>query len=66
MVFDLAILTLNEVIKHRGEAMYISLIDFSWYCAKRNDFKLFNHSLLDYNYMHQLWNYVYYISTKID
>ena len=24
---------------HRGEAMCISLIDFSWYCTKRNGFK---------------------------
>ena len=52
---------------HRGEAMDISVIDFQWYCTKRNGFKYFNHSSFDYHYMHQLWNYIYYmhISSKI-
>ena len=26
------------LLTHRGEAMYISLIDFSWHCTKSNDF----------------------------
>ena len=47
---------------HSGEAMYISLIDFSWYCPKRNGFKWFNHSSFDYDYMHQLWTYIFTIS----
>ena len=51
---------------HRGEAMYISVIDFQWYCMKRKGFQWFSHSSFDYDYMHQLWNYIYYISTKID
>ena len=50
----------------QGEAMYISVIDFQWYCTKRNGFQWFSHSSFDYDYMLQLWNYIYYISTKID
>ena len=30
------------------------------------DFKQFIHSSFDYNYIHQLQNYIYYIYTKID
>ena len=52
---------------HRGEVVDISVTDLQWYCTKRNGFKYFNHSSFDYHYMHQLWNYIYYmyISSKI-
>ena len=45
--------------------MYISVIDFQRYCTRRNGFQLLNHSSLDYYYMHHLWNYIYYISSKM-
>ena len=63
---DVLIILLLLFMVHRGEAMYISVIDFQWYCTQRNGFQWFSHSSFDYDYMHQLWNYIFYISTKID
>ena len=52
---------------HRGEAMYISVIDSIYFAHKDLVFgSLAIHHAIDYDYMHQLWNYIYYyISTKI-
>ena len=52
---------------HRGEAMhfidwFLMILHIIW---KRNGFKWFNHSSFYYDYIHQLWNYIYYVSTKI-
>ena len=38
------------------ENMYISVINFQWYCSQRNGFQWFDHSSFDYDYMNQLWN----------
>ena len=50
---------------HRGEAMYISLIDFQWTSTETKSFQLFNNSQFNYDYLHQLWKYICPISTKI-
>ena len=55
--FNISILT--------GVKQCISEIGFRCYCAKRNGFQCFSPPSVDYYYMHQLWNYIYYISIKM-
>ena len=50
---------------HRGEAIYISVIDFQWYSAQRNGFQWFSHSSFDYDYMHQLYLLYLYQNVSI-
>ena len=38
-IMDSFLFTLRLEYYLRGEAMYISLIDFQWYCTKRNGFE---------------------------
>ena len=49
----------------RGEAMYISLIDFQWTIAETKSFQYFNNSLFKYDYLHQPWKYISQIYTKL-
>ena len=57
---------LDTDLVHGGESMYISVIDFHWYCTQRNGFQWLSYSSFDYDYMNQLWNYIYHIATKIN
>ena len=56
---------LNKSLFHRGEAMYMSLIDFQWTSTETKNFQLFNNSPFNYDYLHQLWKYIWHISTKM-
>ena len=40
---------------HRGEAIYILLIDFQRTGTETKSFQLFDDLAFDYNYLHQLW-----------
>ena len=50
---------------HRGEAMYISLIDFQWTSTETKSFQEFNNSKFNHNYVYQLWKYICHTSTKM-